>query len=59
MTRIALLLAGAALLLQEGNLDLRKALKDEKAGDEWIYDDYAAGVAAAKKDGRPMLVVFR
>lgn len=57
MTRFTLAL-GFLALLPQGNQDLRKALGDE-AGAEWIYDDVPAGIAAARKDGRPILVVFR
>jgi len=59
MSRITMALALLALLPQQGNDELKKALNDEVAGAEWIYDDVAAGIAAAKKDGRPILVVFR
>ena len=59
MTRPTLALALLLLLGQDGNQQLRRALSDEVAATGWIYDDYAAGVAAAKKDGRPMLIVFR
>jgi len=62
MARLALALAAIAALLPQdgaGNLELRKQLKDEVSGDEWIYDDFAAATAAAKKDGRPIMAVFR
>jgi hypothetical protein len=38
---------------------LREALKDTVAKGDWIYDDLDAGYAAAKKSGKPMLIVFR
>jgi len=38
---------------------LRVALKDDVVKGDWIYDDLAAGYAAAKKSGKPMMVVFR
>jgi hypothetical protein len=59
MSRTTIALALLALLPQQGNDELRKALNDEVAGADWIYDDVGAGLAAAKKDGRPVLVVFR
>ncbi|MGH9659950.1 MAG: hypothetical protein ACRD96_15480 [Bryobacteraceae bacterium] len=37
---------------------IQQDLKDAIAG-PWIYDDIDAGFAAAKKAGKPMLVVFR
>lgn len=38
---------------------LRIALKDNEVKGGWIYDDLASGYAAAKKSGKPMMVVFR
>jgi len=38
---------------------LKTALKDTEIQGDWIYDDLHAGYAAAKKSGKPMLVVFR
>lgn len=38
---------------------LRIALKDNEVKGNWIYDDLPAGYAAAKKTGKPMMVVFR
>ena len=38
---------------------LRVALKDDSVKGDWIYDDLAAGVAATKKSGKPMMIVFR
>jgi len=38
---------------------LRVALKDNEVKGDWIYDDLAAGMAAAKKTGKPMMIVFR
>ncbi len=49
--------SGLAALAQDKEA-LKTALKDEVAGG-WIYDDLGAGYAAAKKAGKPMLVVFR
>jgi hypothetical protein len=38
---------------------LKTALKDTEVQGDWIYDDLPAGYAAAKKAGKPLLVVFR
>ena len=38
---------------------LRVALKDTEVKGDWIYDDLAAGMAAAKNTGKPMMIVFR
>ncbi len=43
---------------QQGE-ELRKTLKDVDLVGTWIYDNLPAGYAAAKKSGKPMLVVFR
>ena len=56
--------AVAAACLSAGAQDgakeqLRIALKDTEVKGNWIYDDLASGYAAAKKSGKPMMVVFR
>jgi hypothetical protein len=56
MNRLALALAAFCCLPQD---DLRKTLQDDVAGDEWIYDDWSAAVAQAKKDGRPIFALVR
>ena len=38
---------------------LRTGLKDTEVVGNWIYDDLDAGVAEAKKSGKPMMIVFR
>src|SRR5882672_10326765 len=38
---------------------LREALKDTELKGTWIYDDLNAGVAEAKKSGKPLMVVLR
>ncbi len=38
---------------------LRTALKDTEVKGDWIYDDLDGGYAAAKKSGKPMMIVFR
>ena len=49
-----------SLAAQDGATEqLRVALKDNEVKGDWIYDDLPAGMAAAKKTGKPMMVVFR
>src|SRR5438046_8742558 len=38
---------------------LREALKDTDLQGTWIYDDLDAGIAEARKSGKPMLVTLR
>lgn len=38
---------------------LKTQLKDTELVGKWIYDDINAGFAQAKKEGKPLLVVFR
>lgn len=59
MTRITPLFGAALLLAMAAQESLKEALKDEVAGEEWIYDDYAAAVAAARESGKPILAYFR
>lgn len=58
MTRLGLAALLVALAAQDGNLELKKALKDN-VGAEWIYDDLDAAKALAKKTGKPILAFFR
>ena len=54
--RIALLL----LLAQDVTKDeLRDTLRDDAPKGAWIYDDLDAGLAEAKKSGKPLLVLVR
>ena len=54
------LTAAVAVGGQEGAKEqLRIALKDNEVKGNWIYDDLPAGYAAAKKSGKPMMIVFR
>lgn len=60
----AAMAAGLSSALATGAQDgakeqLRIALKDNEVKGNWIYDDLPAGYAAAKKTGKPMMVVFR
>jgi len=56
---LAFWLSGAALPAQESGEDLRKALGDVELMGAWIYDDLDSGFAAARKTGKPLLIVFR
>ena len=51
--------AGGDLTISPQKKQLKKRLKDNNLRGDWIYDDIDAGFAAAKKSGKPMLVVFR
>jgi serine protease Do len=56
------LAAAAVCLALAGPQDkdkLREGLKDTELKGDWIYDDLDAGIAEAKKSGKPMLVVLR
>ena len=39
--------------------DVLKSILDDAVADGWIYDDIDAGLATAKKTGKPLLVAFR
>lgn len=63
MTKAILLAAGLALLpgaacANDADI-LKKALKDNDVHPSWVYNDLAAGLARAKKDNKPLLVLFR
>jgi hypothetical protein len=38
---------------------IKKALGDDEVHSSWIYNDLDAGFAAARKSGKPMLIVLR
>jgi len=38
---------------------LQSALEDAEVGDHWIYNDLDAGIARAKRENKPLFVVFR
>ena len=65
MTRTSTFLLISALFAIATNLPphqpttLQKKLNDLHVHNSWIYNDLAAGVAEAKKTGKPLLVVFR
>ena len=55
--RIAL---AAVLLLQDVTQDeLRDGLRDDALKGAWIYGDLDAGLAEARKSGKPVLVLAR
>lgn len=55
----ALAIAAAIAPAQDREAALRKAVRDEAPADGWIYDDIPEGLRVARKEGRPLLVVFR
>jgi hypothetical protein len=57
-----LVLAFSFLLLAAAPQDkdkLREGLKDTELQGAWIYDDLDAGIAEAKKSGKPLMVTLR
>ena len=44
---------------QPGPDELRKKLGDLELVGKWFYDDLDGAEAAAKKTGKPLLIVFR
>ena len=56
---VALAFCLALLAVPQDKEKLRTALKDTELVGNWIYDDLDAGVAEAKKSGKPMMIVFR
>ena len=56
---IALAACLALLAVPQDKEKLRTALKDTEVVGDWIYDDLDAGIAEAKKSGKPMMIVFR
>ncbi|HVE40588.1 MAG TPA: Trx7/PDZ domain-containing (seleno)protein [Planctomycetota bacterium] len=57
---LAVAVAGLALFSpQQDKEKVREALKDTDLVGTWIYDDLDAGIAEAKKSGKPMLVTLR
>lgn len=58
--RIAVAAVCLALLsLPQDKEKVREGLKDTDLVGTWIYDDLDAGLAEAKKSGKPMMVVLR
>ena len=51
--------AGIAAFAGSSNEQLQKDLGDEQIVGEWHYDDIPAGFAAAKRTGRPLMLVYR
>jgi hypothetical protein len=57
---LAVAVSAAGLLGFQQDGDTKKQfLKDNALVGPWVYDDFNAGTALAKKTGKPMLVVFR
>ena len=50
--------AAATVATAQEPTSLREALGDTVT-EGWIYEDLAAGYAAARKTGKPLLVAFR
>ena len=58
--RVATLTVLACLAAGPQDKDkLKAALKDVEVRGDWVYDDLDAGLAQAKKAGKPAFVVFR
>ena len=56
--RFITILAVLACLPQDKD-KLKTALKDAEVRGDWVYDDLDAGLAQAKKAGKPAFVVLR
>ncbi len=54
-----LLFATAPLGAQDRDTKVRNDLKRIGADKTWVYDDLETGLAIAKNENKPMLVVFR
>ena len=54
-----LLFAAAPLGAQDRDTKVRNDLKRIGADKTWVYDDLETGLAIAKNENKPMLVVFR
>jgi hypothetical protein len=61
MKTVAAGLAVIALISLQDSKDrrLQENLKDTGIVGAWVYDDLDAGIAAAKKAGKPLMVVYR
>jgi hypothetical protein len=55
----ALVAPAASAPAQDRDTKVRNDLKQFANDTNWIYNDIAKGVVAAKESGRPMFVVFR
>ena len=58
---ICLVMLGASLGTSPlfAETPLQKTLNDLDVDPAWIYHDFPAGLAEAKKSGKPLMVVFR
>lgn len=54
-----LLVAAAAAHAEDRREKVLKDKPNVEAAGEWIYNDLPAGIAEAKKSGKPLLVVLR
>lgn len=44
---------------EDRKAQLRESLKDRGLVGTWVYDDFNAGVAQARQNGKPLFVVIR
>lgn len=56
---LGLILLSSPLAAQDRDVRVRNDRKAFGASNDWIYNDLAGGVRAAKESGKPLLVVFR
>ncbi len=59
MTRSILGLVCLALVGPQDSVQKKKLLNDLNAPDGWIYDDLPASIAQARREAKPLFVVFR
>ncbi|MHC4160608.1 MAG: hypothetical protein ACYSUM_00565 [Planctomycetota bacterium] len=55
---VLLLAAGVLLAGDPKATKKKKALKDHPA-EEWVYDDLEAALAVARREAKPLFLVFR
>ena len=61
LTALFALLAAAGFLFAEDRAALKKKniLKDGAVADAWVYDDLPKALKAARKESKPIFLVFR
>lgn len=59
VTTVLLLAAFFPALPRAAEDSLRDELKDAEVGDHWIYDDWPTALEQAKKQKKPLFVLFR
>lgn len=61
MRKFFVLLTGWLIGLEGRGIgqSLQSALEDVEVGDHWIYNDLQAGIARARRENKPLFVVFR